>query len=305
MRAMTSFAHLPETIRLGDLEVFRLGFGAMQLPGPMVYGPPHDPTAARAVLRRVIDLGINLIDTSWYYGPYVSNELIKQVLHPYKAGLVLATKLGGRRTDDKGWASYLRPEELRKGCEEDLRTLGRDHLDIVHLRWIPHGAAVTFGEAMDAMIALKSEGKIRHLGLSNVTLAQIQEALRKTPIVTVENLYNAAASGEKLGQSFLGNTAGQEEIVAFCTEHGIAYLPYFPLNVPGPSPVERPVIRKIAAARGVSETQVAIAWLLARSPVILPIPGTSTVAHLEDNWAARKLALTRDEIAAITEARSP
>jgi pyridoxine 4-dehydrogenase len=305
MRAMSSFAHLPETIRLGDLEVFRLGFGAMQLPGPMVYGPPRDPTEARAVLRRVIDLGINLVDTSWYYGPYVSNELIKDVLHPYKTGLVLATKLGGRRTEDKGWASYLRPEELRKGCEEDLRTLGRDHLDIVHLRWIPHGAPVTFGEAMDAMIALKSEGKIRHLGLSNVTLAQIQEALRKTAIVTVENLYNAAASGEKLGQSFLGNTAGQEEIIAFCTERGIAYLPYFPLNVPGPSPVERPVIRKVASARGVSETQVAIAWLLARSPVILPIPGTSSVAHLEDNWAGRKLALTRDEIAAITEARKP
>ena len=124
---MTSFAHLPETIRLGDLDVFRLGFGAMQLPGPMVYGPPRDPAAARAVLRRVIDLGINLIDTSWYYGPYVSNELIKEILHPYKAGLVLATKLGGRRTEDKGWVSYLRPEELRKGCEHDLRTLGRDH----------------------------------------------------------------------------------------------------------------------------------------------------------------------------------
>jgi pyridoxine 4-dehydrogenase len=179
-------------------------------------------------------------------------------------------------------------------------TVGRGR---IRPRWLPHGAAVTFGEALDAMITLKSEGKIRHLGLSNVTLAQIQEALRKTPIVTVENLYNAAASGEKLGQSFLGNTAGQEEIVAFCTEQGIAYLPYFPLNVPGPSPVERPVIRKIAASRGVSETQVAIAWLLARSPVILPIPGTSSVAHLEDNWAARKLALTRDEIAAITEAR--
>jgi pyridoxine 4-dehydrogenase len=303
LAAMTTFAHAPGTIRLGDLEVHRLGFGAMQLPGPMVYGPPRDPAAARAVLRRVRDLGINFIDTSWYYGPHVANELIREVLHPYPAGLVLATKLGGRRTDDKGWAPFVRPEELRKGCEEDLRTLRREALDVVHLRWMPHVKDASFAESLDAMIALQKEGKIRHIGLSNVTLSQLEEALRKTAIVTVENLYNVAASGEKLGPSFAGITEGQEAVLALCTERRIAYLPYFPLHVPGPQRVERPAIDAIARSRGVTAAQVALAWLLARSPVMLPIPGTSSVAHLDENWSARELALTLDEVNAIAEAR--
>src|SRR5579871_3778498 len=175
---MNDFAHLPATTRLGDLEVCRLGFGAMQLPGPMVFGPPKDPAAARAVLRRVVELGINLIDTSWYYGPFVSNELIAEVLHPYPKGLVLVTKLGGRRTEDAGWAAYVRPEELRVGCEHDLRTLKLERIDVVHLRWIPHGD-VPFREALDAMVALQREGKIRHIALSNVTPAQLRDAMTR------------------------------------------------------------------------------------------------------------------------------
>src|SRR5262245_28673304 len=191
-QAMSAFASAPATIRLGDLEVPRLGFGAMQLPGPMVWGEPKDPERARAVLRRVVELGIRLIDTSWYYGPGVSNRLIAETLHPYPPGLVIACKLGGRRTPDKGWQSALRPEELREGCENDLRGLKLERIDIVHLRWM-HGVDVSFRESLDALIELQKQGKIRHLALSNVTLAQVQAALERTPIVAVQNLYNVAA----------------------------------------------------------------------------------------------------------------
>ena len=191
------FAHLPATVRLGDLDVCRLGFGAMQLPGPRVWGPPTDPARARDVLRTAIELGINFIDTSWYYGPLVANELIADTLYPYPSHLVIATKLGGMRNPDSTWGYALRPEELRRGCETDLRTLRRERLDIVHLRWT-RGADVPFRESVDAMIALRAEGKIRHLGISNVTLAQLQDALERTPLVTVQNLLNVAAGPRRL-----------------------------------------------------------------------------------------------------------
>src|SRR3954452_6684912 len=160
---MSRFASSPATIRLGDLEVPRLGFGAMQLPGPEVWGEPKDPERARTVLRRVVELGIGLIDTSWYYGPLVANRLIAEALHPYPRGLVIATKLGGKRLPDKSWAPATRPEELRRGCEEDLRTLRLERLDVVHLRYLP--SDVTLMESLDALIALKAEGKIRHLAI--------------------------------------------------------------------------------------------------------------------------------------------
>ena len=299
---MKDFAHSPPTTRIGDLEVCRLGFGAMQLPGPMVWGPPKDPAAARAVLRRVVELGINLIDTSWYYGPHVSNQLIKETLHPYAKDLVLVTKLGGRRTDDKGWASALSPEELRKGCEEDLRTLGLERVDVVHLRWIGH-TDVPFLEAVDAMVALQKEGKIRHLALSNVTPAQLREAMARATIVGVSNLYNVAHGEARLGKQPYAATEGQEEIVDLCAANGMAFLPFFLLNIPGP-PRKNAALSKIAKSRGATDAQIAIAWLLARSPTIVPIPGTSSVAHLEENWAARTIALTRDELGAISAARA-
>ena len=298
---MKAFAHPPSTTRLGDLEVCRLGFGAMQLPGPMVWGPPKDPAAARAVLRRVVELGINLIDTSWYYGPYVSNELIAETLRPYPKELVLATKLGGRRTDDKGWVSALRPEELRKGCEEDLRTLGLDRVDVVHLRWIGH-TDVPFREALDAMVAMQKEGKIRHIALSNVSPAQLREAMDRATIVGVSNLYNVAHGEQRLGQLPHASTEGQEEMVDLCAAKGIAFLPFFLLAIPGP-PRRNEALTEIARSRGVTETQIALAWLLARSPTMVPIPGTSSVAHLEENWAARELELTKDEFSAISAAR--
>ncbi len=284
---MTDFAHSPATIRIGDHTVKRLGFGAMQIPGPMVWGEPKDPERARAVLKRVVELGIGLIDTSWYYGPHVANRFIAETLHPYPKNLVIATKLGGKRTPDSGWAVFSRPEELRQGCEEDLRGLRLERVDVVHLRWNP-SAQVPFREALDAMIAMKAEGKIRHLGLSNVTVGQVREALERTPIATVQNLYNVAAGEKKLGSFPYAVVEGQEELVDFCTERGIAFLPYFPLAIPGPGGKrEAPALAAIAKKRAVTEPQVAIAWLLARSGAIVPIPGTSSVEHLQENWARR------------------
>ncbi len=296
------FAHGPSTIRIGDIEVRRLGFGAMQLPGPMVWGEPKDPAEARAVLRRAVEHGINLIDTSWYYGPLVSNRLIAETLHPYPKDLVLATKLGGRRTPDKGWASALRPEELRKGCEEDLSSLRLERVDIVHLRWISH-TDVPFHESLDAMLALQKEGKVRHVALSNVTLAQIEDAASRATIVGVQNLYNVAAGERRLGALPHANTEGQEAIVDFCTEHKLAFLPFFPLAIPGFA-TDPSALESIAQRRERTVAQIAIAWLLARSPAILPIPGTSRSLHLDENWDARNVQLTAEEIESIDRARA-
>jgi aryl-alcohol dehydrogenase-like predicted oxidoreductase len=283
------FGHPPATVRLGDLEVSRLGFGAMQLPGPSVWGEPRDPARARAVLRRAVELGVQLIDTAWYYGPLVAHRLIAEALHPYPAGIVLATKLGGRRTPDGGWTAGLRPEELRAGCEEDLRALRVD---------------VPFGESLDAMIDLQREGKIRHLALSNVTLSQLREGLRRTTIVAVQNLYNVAAGARRLAHLRGAVVAEQEEIVELCAEREIAFLPFCPLAVPGGQQIEAPAVAAVAAELGATPAQVALAWLLARSPVMLPIPGTGSPDHLEENWAARTLTLGPDAIAAIARART-
>jgi pyridoxine 4-dehydrogenase len=299
---MTDFAHAPASIRLGDLDVPRLGFGAMQLPGPQVWGEPADPARARAVLRRVVELGIGLIDTSWYYGPLVANRLIAETLYPYPRGLVLATKLGGRRTPDKGWAPALRPEELKKGCEDDLSTLRLSRLDVVHLRWID-GAGVPFREALDAMIALQREGKIKHVALSNVTPAQLDDALARTPIVAVQNLYNAAAGEQRLAGLPFAEVAGQEAIVDRCAASGIAFLPFFPLAIPGVTRNDA-ALAAVAARHRATASQVALAWLLRRSPAMLPIPGTGSVAHLEENWAARSISLSEEDVASISRARN-
>src|SRR4051812_42704985 len=180
------FANGPETLQLGDLVVRRLGFGAMRLPGKDVWGEPADPAAAHAVLHRAVELGINLIDTAWYYGPHVANRLIAEALHPYPSDLVIATKLGARRLPDKSWVPALTPEELRAGAEEDLRSLRVAQLPVVHLRWLEQDD-VTFAEALDAMIAMQREGLVRHIALSNVNADQVTTALAKTPIVAVQN----------------------------------------------------------------------------------------------------------------------
>jgi aryl-alcohol dehydrogenase-like predicted oxidoreductase len=295
------FAHPPATLRLGDREVRRLGFGAMRLPGPEVWGMPEDPALARKVVRRAVELGIQFIDTSWYYGPHVSSPIIAEALYPYPADLVIATKLGGRRTADKGWAPFNRPEELRQGCEHDLRELRVEALDLVHLRFIPN--EVPFLEGLDALIQLRAEGKLRHIGLSNVNAGQIKAALERTPVVTVQNLYNVSGGSGFLAKATHAEVDSPEEALDFCTERGIAFLPFFPLAV-GTYGRPHGALDEAAARHGAAPAQIALAWLLARSPIMLPIPGTSSVAHLEENWAARRIRLAPDEVAAIArEAR--
>jgi len=273
------FAHGPETIRVGDFEVRRLGYGAMRLPGKGAWGEPEDPSAAHAVLRRAVELGVNLIDTAWYYGPGVANRLIVEALHPYPHDLVIATKLGARRTPDKGWAPALRPAELRSGVEEDLRQLRLEQLPVVHLRWTEQ-SEVTFDEALDTMLELQRAGKLRHLALSNVTVEQLERASARAKIVAVQNLFNLRG-----GTSQIPGTASGEEVLAACERRGIAFLPFFPLAI-GALAAGGGALDAAAQRHSCTPAQLALAWLLARSPVMLPIPGTSKVAHLEENLGA-------------------
>jgi aryl-alcohol dehydrogenase-like predicted oxidoreductase len=301
MTTPPSFAHGPATIRLGELEVVRLGFGAMRLPGPDVWGEPQDPARARAVLKRVIDLGMNLIDSAWYYGPHVSNRLIAEALHPYPKDLVIASKLGGKRLPDKGWAPFLRPEELREGCETDLRELRRDVLDVVHLRTMGRASPVPFAESLDAILELQREGKIRHIGLSNVGITELEAALARTPIVSVQNMYSVSGGGGSVARMTHSMVEGPDRVLEVCTERGIAFMPFFPLAIGAHAKPTTP-ITSAAERRGVAPAQIALAWLLARSPVILPIPGTSRPEHLEENWASRSIRLSADEVESIAAA---
>src|SRR3954470_13281897 len=294
-----SEGHTSDTIRLGDLEVQRMGYGAMRLPGKEVWGAPDDPAGARKVLRRAVELGIHFIDTAWFYGPLVANQLIAEALHPYPRDLVIATKLGGKRLPDKGGEPALRPEELRKGAEEALRTLRLERLDVVHLRNRP-AAGVPFMESLDALVAMQGEGKIRHLALSNVNARELGQARARTPIVAVQNMFNVSGGGGAMAKQTHSEVDDPEGVLDLCTRENIAFLPYFPLAV-GNVAQNRPVLAAIAEKNGASPAQIALAWLLARSPVMLPIPGTSSVEHLEENWSARRIALTPDEVAAIAK----
>jgi pyridoxine 4-dehydrogenase len=290
----------PATVRLGDLEVQRLGYGAMRLPGEDVWGDPDDPARARAVLRRAVELGINFIDTAWYYGPLVANRLIAEALHPYPRDLVIATKLGGKRLPDKSWRPALRPEELRQGAEEDLRSLRLERLDVVHLRHMP-AAGVPFMESLDALLAMQAEGKIRHLALSNVNARDLEQALARTPIVAVQNMFSASGGGSgAIAKVTHSEVEDPEGVLDLCTRKNIAFLPFFPLAI-GSVGQDQPVLSAIADKHGASPAQIALAWLLARSPVMLPIPGTSSVAHLEQNWDARRISLSPAEVAAIAK----
>lgn len=276
----------------------RLGYGAMQLPGEGVWGEPDDPDRARQLLRRAVDLGVNFIDTAWFYGPFVANRLIFEALHPYPRDLVIATKLGGKRLPDRGWAPAARPEELRQGAEHDLRTLHLERLDVVHLRVMP-GSGVPLLESLDALVAMQAEGKIRHLALSCVDVQQLEAALARAPIVAVQNMLSAAGAGGRLAQMSGALVEAPEAVLDRCAARGIAYLPFFPLAA-GNVGAQRPALAAIAARHGASPSQIALAWLLARSPVILPIPGTRSLAHLEENWEARRIALSPEEVAAIS-----
>ncbi len=291
---MSDFAHGPDTIVLGDLEVRRLGFGAMRLPGPEVWGEPANPERAKAVLRRVVELGMTLIDTAWYYGPDVSNRLIAETLRPYPSDLVIATKLGGRRHPDKSWGPFLKPAELREGLETDLRQLHLERIDVVHLRFMPI-AGVPFLEALGALRDEQKRGRIRHIALSNVGTKEILAALGGGPIVAVQNAYNVGGGSGEIIRRTHAEVHDPDAVLELCTKRGIAYLPFFPLAV-GQHERVRPALATIAKTHGATPAQIALAWLLARSPVMLPIPGTSSPEHLEENWAARKIQLTPAEV---------
>ena len=293
---MLRFANGPETVKLGDLEVRRLGFGAMRLPGDGVWGEPSDPSAAHAVLHRAVELGINLIDTAWYYGPHVANRLIAETLYPYPSDLVIATKLGARRLPDRSWVPYLRPEDLLAGTEEDLRSLRLEQLPLVHLRWVEQ-PDVAFAEALDAMIALAGAGKIRHIALSNVNVEQLEYAVTRTPIACVQNLFNLGGGG---GPS--PTAERPEAVLAACEARGIGFLPFFPPAI-GALTSASGALSAAAKRHNCTPAQLAIAWLLARSPVMLPIPGTNKISHLEENAGAVHVALDRATVAELAPNR--
>jgi pyridoxine 4-dehydrogenase len=271
----------------GDMEVTRLGFGAMRITGHGVWGPPKDPVAARAVLRRLRSLEVDFIDTADSYGPFVSEDLICEVLHPY-GDIKVATKAGFTRSGPSQWAAVGRPEYLRQSCEMSLRRLGVETLDLWQLHRID--PKVPREEQFGVMRELQEEGKVRHLGLSEVTVEEVDAAGELFEVATVQNLYNLTER-----QS--------EDVLEHCEAHGIGFIPWFPLAA-GRLAEPGGVVADIAGARDATTGQVALAWLLARSPVMLPIPGTSSVEHLDENVAAAELELDDDELARLDQAAS-
>ncbi len=284
--------HKTLTAKLGNHDVGRIGFGAMQLAGPGVFGPPRDRGAALAVLRRAIELGVDHIDTSQYYGPDVVNDLIREALHPYPDGLRLVTKVGARRDDQGGWLPALRPDELRAAVEDNLRALEVEQLTLVNLRLLDGADTLPLAEMLGALEDLRREGKLELIGVSNVTRALVEEALDLVPIASVQNQYSV------LDRS-------NEDVLDACREHGLAFVPFFPLGsafTGGPQRLaEDAVIARVAAKHAVTPSQVALAWLLHRDERILLIPGTSSVAHLEENLAAPDVDLDADDMTALEE----
>ena len=276
------------TYPLGGRTVKRLGYGAMQLAGPGVFGPPKDRVAAVAVLREAVASGVDHIDTSDFYGPHVTNEIIREALHPYADDLVIVTKIGARRGEDRSWNPAFSREELTRAVHDNLRNLGVDALDVVNLRVMfgeahgHHGPAEGSVEASLTVLAdLQRQGLVRHIGLSNVTPTQIAEGRRICDIVCVQNHYNLAHRAD-------------DAIIDDLAAAGIAYVPYFPLG--GFSPLQSSTLSAVAARLGATPMQVALAWLLRRAPNLLLIPGTSSVAHLRENLAAAELALPAEAI---------
>lgn len=270
----------------GNLLVHRLGYGAMQLTGPGVWGEPADRAQAIAVLRRAAELGINLIDTADSYGPYVSEELIREALHPYPKGLVIATKAGLARPGPSKWVPLGRPEYLRQECEMSLRRLGVERIDLFQLHRID--PKVPADDQFGVLRDLQKEGKIRHVGLSEISVAEIEAARRIVPIATVQNQYNLAYRNS-------------EDVLDYCTRKNIGFIPWFPLAT-GDLAKPHGTLVKIAKELGATPAQVALAWLLKKSPVMLPIPGTSNVKHLEENAAAALLDLDDSILEQLTNA---
>jgi pyridoxine 4-dehydrogenase len=271
------------TIKVGDRAVNRLGFGAMRITGEGIWGPPNDPQEARAVLRRAVELGVDFIDTADAYGPNVSEQLIYEALHPYPPGLLIATKGGYTRPGPNNWEPDGSPAHLRAACEDSLQRLHLERIELYQLH--TPDPKVPFEESIGELSRLRQEGKIRHIGVSNVTLLQLKQARTLVPVVSVQNQYNLA-------------NRSSDDVLQYCAAERLAFLPWAPLSgrdaprlLPWSSAAEQ-----IAKAHSVSSAQVALAWLLARSPAVLPIPGTSSRVHLEDNVAAAALRLTPSEI---------
>ncbi|MFD2768107.1 aldo/keto reductase family oxidoreductase [Micromonospora eburnea] len=274
------------TWTLGDLTVTRFGYGAMQLAGPWVMGPPADHDGALAVLREAVNLGITHIDTADAYGPHVTNQLIREALHPYAESLHIATKVGATRDEQGGWPPARDPESLRRAVHDNLETLGLEVLDLVNLRLGnaegPQPGPIA--EAFETLVELQRQGLIRHLGVSNATAEQVTEAKAIAPIVCVQNMYNLAHRQD-------------DELIDALAEEGIAYVPFFPLG--GFSPLQSSELSAVAARLEATPMSVALAWLLQRSPNILLIPGTSSTAHLHENVAGAGLSLSADDLTAL------
>jgi aryl-alcohol dehydrogenase-like predicted oxidoreductase len=270
------------TIALGELRVNRLGFGAMRVCGPDVWGPPADRAAAHRVLRRAVELGVNFIDTADSYGPHVDEILIAEALHPYPRGVVIATKGGLVRPNRHAWDSDARPKHLHQAVDGSLKRLRVERIDLYQLH--APDPRVPFADSVDALAAAQRAGKIRHLGLSNVTVRQLETARRIAPIVSVQNEYNF-------------DDRSSDDVLAACERFGIAFIPWYPLGA-GRS-LRSAKLKRVAARHDASAAQVALAWLLARSPIMLPIPGTASLAHLEENVRAAGLALSDEDRAAL------
>ena len=276
-------ARLSFTFPGTDLSVNRMGYGAMQLAGPHVWGPPRDPAAAAAVLREAVESGVNHIDTSDFYGPHVTNETIREALAPYPDDLVIVTKVGAVRGADQSWNPAQSPEALEQAVHDNLRHLGLDVLDVVNLR-VMSGPGTSVEAPFTALADLQRRGLVRHLGVSTVTAEQVAEARSIADVVCVQNEYNLAHRGD-------------DALVDRLAADGIAYVPYFPLG--GFSPLQSDALSGVAASLGASPMQVALAWLLQRAPNVLLIPGTSSLAHLRENLAAAELSLPADAVAVL------
>jgi pyridoxine 4-dehydrogenase len=274
------------TLRLGDLEVKRLGFGAMRITGEGIWGPPPNHAAALAVLRRAVDLGINLIDTADSYGPEVSEELIAEALHPYPADLVIATKGGLTRTGPGEWQRDGSPKHLREACEGSLLRLKLDRIDLYQLH--APDSKVPYEESVGTLKDLRDEGKIRHIGVSNVSVALLRLARAIVPVASVQNRFNL-------------EDRGSDDVLEECESEGLAFIPWFPLRMGDLAERGGPAA-EIAQRHGATPTQIAIAWLLQRSPAMLPIPGTASIDHLEENVAAARIHLSETEMQTLNEA---
>ena len=267
----------------GDLIVNRLGFGAMRVTGPGIWGPPRDAVEAKLLLRRAVSLGVNLIDTADSYGPEISEQLIAEALHPYPADLVIATKGGYTRPAPGRWTPDGRPEHLKQACEGSLRRLRLERIDLYQLH--TPDDRVPFEDSVGALAELRGAGKIRHVGLSNVSVAQLKRARAIVPIVSVQNLYNLS-------------DRSSEGVLAACEREGLGFIPWYPLGA-GSILGRRGVLAHIAAKHQATASQIALAWLLQHSPVMLPIPGTGSITHLEENMGALAIELDADEIRAL------